>query len=157
PDSDVTDGMLLLSGPEDYDVVELDVDGGAEKVLDFSYNLARLGFGDAKRSIDTPDNYGLPSLRSAGFSIARVDRAARLVSTFDTANNNNTAISTGSTVTLHADDVTRGYRVDVWDSMTGQWHSLNLRDGTYQLLSGPLTRTFSDEGFATVATSQSAD
>src|SRR5258708_14180418 len=25
--SDVTDGMLLLSGPNDYDVVELDVDG----------------------------------------------------------------------------------------------------------------------------------
>jgi hypothetical protein len=42
PDSDVTDGMLLLSGPDDYDVVELDVDGGAEKALDFSYNMARL-------------------------------------------------------------------------------------------------------------------
>ncbi len=158
PGSDVTDGMLLLSGPDQYDVVELDVDGGAEKALDFSYNMARLGFGDAKTSIDTPDNYGLPSLRSAGFSLARVDRASRLVSTFDTASANNTAITTaGSPVTLHADDVTRGYRVDVWDSMTRQWHSLNLRDGTYQLLNGPLTRTFSDEGFATVATTQSAD
>ncbi len=158
PGSDVTDGMLLLSGPDQYDVVELDVDGGAEKALDFSYNMARLGFGDANTSIDTPDNYGLPSLRSAGFSVARVDRATRLVSTFDTASANNTAITTaGSPVTLHADDVTRGYRVDVWDSMTRQWHSLSLRDGTYRLLNGPLTRTFSDEGFATVATSQSAD
>ena len=146
-----------LSGPDQYDVVELDVDGGAEKILDFSYNMARLGFGDAGTSIDTPDNYGLPSLRSAGFSIARVDRATRLVSTFDTASSNNTDITTGSAVTLHADDVTRGYRVDVWDSMTDEWHSLNLRDGIYQMLTGPLTRNFSDEGFATVATSQSAD
>ena len=71
--------------PDQYDVVELDVDGGAEKILDFSYNLARLGLGDATTSIDTPDNYGLPALRSAGFSIARVEPATRLVSTFDTA------------------------------------------------------------------------
>jgi hypothetical protein len=154
--SDVTDGMLLLSG-SDYDVVELDVDGGAEKTLDFSYNLARLAFGDAENSIDTPDHYGLPALRSAGFSLARVDRATRLVSTFDTASSNNTDITAGTAVTLHADDVTRGYRVDVWDSMTRHWHSLNLRDGTYQMLSGPLTRKFSDEGFATLATTHSAD
>ena len=154
--SDVTDGMLLLSG-SDYDVVELDVDGGAEKTLDFSYNLARLAFGDANNSIDTPDHYGLPALRSAGFSLARVDRATRLVSTFDAASSNNNDITTGSAVTLHADDVTRGYRVDVWDSITRHWHSLNLRDGTYQLLSGPLTRRFSDEGFATIATTHSAD
>ena len=157
PGSDVTDGMLLLPSDQ-YDVVELDVDGGAEKALDFSYNLARLANGDAPTSIDTPDNYGLPSLRSAGFSLARVDRATQLVGTFDTASANNTAITTGSSqVTLHSDDVTRGYRVDVWDSMTRQWHSLFLRDGTYQLLNGPLTRTFSDEGFATVATTQAPD
>ena len=155
--SDVTDGMLFLSGPDQYDVVELDVDGGAEKALDFSYNLARLAFGDATPSIDTPANYGLPSLRSAGFSVARVDRATRLVNTFNTARSNNTTITTSATVTLHAEDVTRGYRMDVWDSMTGEWHSLCLRDGTYSFLNGPLTRTFSDEGFATVATSQSAD
>jgi hypothetical protein len=155
--SDVSDGMLLLSGPDQYDVVELDVDGGAEKVLDFSYNLARLGFGDATRSIDTPNEYGLPTLRSAGFSVARVDRATRLVNIFNTGKSNNTAITSSGTVTLHAEDITRGYRIDVWDSMTGQWHSVCLRDGTYALLNGGLTRTFSDEGFATVATSQSAD
>jgi hypothetical protein len=160
PASDVSNGMLSLSGPDQYDVVELDVDGGAEKALDFSYNLARLGYGDAQSSIDTPANYGLPSLRSAGFSVARVDRAVQLAGKFVAARSNNSAIvakPSSSTVTLHADDVTRGYRVDVWDSMTGRWHSLCLRDGTYNFLNGPLTRTFTDEGFSTVATSQSAD
>jgi len=158
--SDVTDGMLFLSGPDHYDVVELDIDGAAEKALDFSYNLARLAFGDAMSSIDTPTGYGLPSLQSAGFSAARVDRAPRLVSTFEAAKGNNTAITTNpqnSRVTLHAEDVTRGYRIDVWNSLSGQWHSLCLRDGTYHFLNGPLTRHFSDEGFVTVATSQSAD
>jgi hypothetical protein len=158
--SDVTEGMLLLSGPDQYDIVELDIDGGAEKALDLSYNLARLAFGDAKTSIDTPTTYGLPSLQSAGFSAARVDRATRLVNTFQAAKDNNTAITANpqnSGVTLHAEDVTRGYRVDVRDSLSSQWHSLCLRDGTYNFLNGPLTRQFADEGFVTVATSQSAD
>jgi len=158
--SDVTNGMLLLSGPDQYDVVEMDIDGAGEKALDFSYNLARLAFGDAKASIDTPTIYGLPSLRSAGFSVTRVDRAMRLVNTLAAAKNNNAAIVASpqnSGFALHAEDVTRGYRIDVWDSMSGKWHSLCLRDGTYKLLNGPLTLQFSDEGFVTVATSQSAD
>jgi hypothetical protein len=158
--SDVTDGMLLLSGPTEYDVVELDVDGAGEKALDFSYNMARLAFGDAPSSIDTPTEYGLPSLQSAGFSTARVDRATRLVNTFYVAKSNNQAITTDpqtSKFVLHAEDVTRGYRIDVWDSLSGQWHSLCLRDGTYHFLDAPMTRNFSDEGFITVATSQSAD
>jgi hypothetical protein len=160
PGSDVTEGMLLLSGPTQYDVIELDVDGAGEKALDFAYNMARLAFGDAQTSIDTPNEYGLPSLRSAGFSATRVDRATRLVNTFQTARSNNTDITAdpkSSKFFLHADDVTRGYRIDVWNSLSGQWHSLCLRDGTYNFLNGPLTRTYSDEGFVTVATSQSAD
>ena len=99
-------------------------------------------------------------MRSAGFSAARVDRATRLVSTFNAAKSNNAAIIAGpqnSTFALHAEDVTRGYRIDVWNSLSGQWHSLCLRDGTYNFLNGPLTRQLSDEGFITVATSQSAD
>ena len=158
--SDVTDGMLLFTKTDQYDVVEVDVDGAAEKAMDFAYNMARLAFGDAKKSVDTTTTYGLPTLRSAGFSAVRVDRAVRLVATFGAAKNNNNAIVANpqdSGVILHAEDVTRGYRIDVWDSASGKWHSLCLRDGIYKFLNGPLTRTFDDEGFITVATSQSAD
>jgi hypothetical protein len=160
PESDVSTGMLLLSDPTQYEVVELDVDGAAEKILDFARNLWRIALDIATRTIDTPLNYGLPSLRSAGFSCARVGRALRLVSTFRNSRQNNSDILANpqnSKVILYADDVTRGYRVDVWSSLTGQWHSLCLRDGVYNFLNGPLTRKFSDEGFVTVATSQSAD
>jgi hypothetical protein len=160
PQSDVANGMVLPSGPDDYDVVEVDLDGAANKLLDFAFNLERIAFGEAKTSIDSPETYGLPSLRSAGFSAARSGRAVRLVSTFDRAKFNNSAIVANpqpDTFALHGDDVTRGYRVDVWTSLSGQWHSLHFRDGTYKFLNGPVTRTFSDEGFTTVATSQSAD
>src|SRR5205807_1104096 len=54
-------------------------------------------------------------------------------------------------------DVTRGFRIDVWTSLSGHWHSLCLRDGTYRFHKDSFQRTLSDEGFVTVATSQSAD
>ena len=76
PGSDVSGGMLLLAGPNDYDVVEVDVDGAARKVLDFASNAARVGYGEAPTSIDSPTTYGLPSLRSAGFSAAAAAPAA---------------------------------------------------------------------------------
>ena len=158
--SDVTSGMLLLSGPDQYEVVEVDVDGAAEKLVDFASNLARIAFGRATSTIDTPQEYGLPSLRSAGFSCARTGRAMRLVSTFQNATQNNAGIVAnhqGPAVVLQADQLTRGFRVDVWASLSGRWHSLCFRDGTYKFLNGPLTRQFADEGFVTVATSQSAD
>ena len=157
--SDVVDGMLLLPGPLSYEVVEMDVDGAAEKVMDFAHNMGRLAFGIAKKSVDTPTNYGLPALRSGGFSAARVDRAVRLTGTFQAAKANNTAISANpnANVVLHAEDVTRGYRIDVWDSVSGKWHSLHQREGLYNFLNGPLKKTIADEGFVTMATSQSAD
>jgi hypothetical protein len=165
PQADVANGMVLPSGPDDYDVVEVDLDGAASKLLDFAFNLERVAYGEGVTqkpltSIDSPGSYGLPSLRSAGFSAARSGRASRLVQTFDGAKTNNQAIVSNprsDAFALHADDVTRGYRIDVWTSLNGRWHSLCARDGTYEFLNGPVTRKFSDEGFTTVATSQSAD
>jgi hypothetical protein len=159
-DSDVTDGMLLFSGDEQYDVVEVDLDGAANKVLDFAFNLGRIVLRRTPTTLDTPDNYGLPSLRSAGFSAARVDRALRLVQNFKAADDNNNAIAANpqnSGVVLHAEDVTRGYRIDVWNSLSGQWHSLCQRRGHYTFLNTGIRRDFDDEGFTTVATSESAD
>ncbi len=158
-DADISRGMLALAGPADYDVTQVDLDGAAEKVLDFAQNVARVADGTAT-SIDTPGSYGLPALRSAGFSVARAGRALRLVGTFGTMKQHNAEITANpqqSKVTLFADDVTRGYRVDVWDSLTGDWHSLCQRDGTYTFETGPLVREFADEGFVTLATTQPTD
>lgn len=149
--SDIEAGMLRPPANSPFDVVQLDVDGGAEKLLDFSYHLERLL---RTNSVDTPARYGLPALRTAGFSITRAGRAGQLVKNFADAKANNTTIGAEpapDAMTLHADELTRGYRVDVRDSVTGSWHSLCRRDGSYRFLDGPLTRTFADEGFAAMA------
>ena len=36
-----------------------------------------------------------------------------------------------------AEDLVRGYRLDVWDSHTNDWHSLHFRDATYMVENGP--------------------
>src|SRR5260370_10816304 len=63
PQGDIANGMVLPSGPDDYDVVQVDLDGAANKLLDFAFNLQRIAFGEAQTSIDSAQNYGFPSLR----------------------------------------------------------------------------------------------
>ena len=38
-----------------------------------------------------------------------------------------------------AEDLVRGYRLDVWDSHTQAWHSLHFRDADYAVEDGPIT------------------
>ena len=155
--SDVADGMLLLSA-NNYDLVEVDVDGAAHKMLDFAFNLGYLS--SVTRTPGSPQRFGFPSLRSAGFAATRVDHAVRLHNRFATALGQNKSVvaSPQDGPVLVAEDVTRGYRIDVWDSKSAKWHSLCWRHGTYDFQSTGITRHLApDEGFTSLATSQSAD
>jgi hypothetical protein len=155
--SEVADGMLQL-GAGNYDAVEIDVDGAAHKMLDFAFNLGYLDH--VRRTPGSPQRFGFPALRSAGFAATRQGRAVQLNGRFGTALAQNGAIvsSPQNGPVLAADDLTRGYRIDVWDSLTSKWHSPCRRDGTYDFQNGALTRHLAaDEGFTSLATSQSAD
>ncbi len=53
---------------------------------------------------------------------------------------------------LFAEDVTQGYRIDVWDDQSGKWHTLCARRGRYILDGAPVVwdgegETHADEGF----------
>ena len=120
PGSDVTAGMLF-SGPDEYDVVELDVDGGPKSFSTFRQpGTARL------RRRDNVDRhagglwFALVALgRFLVCAVRACDAGSSALSIRPPANNAD--IITGPAVTLHADQVTRGFRVDVWASMTGLW------------------------------------
>ena len=101
---------------------------------------------------------GLPALRSAGLSVSRAGKAQWLVKNFARATLNNQAVqnNTPDQVTLYAEDVVRGYRVDVWDSESKIWHSLCRRVGTYNFFEANLVREYDDEGFVQLAATQSA-
>ncbi len=118
-------GFFDLARPG-VEVTQVDVDGAALKVIGFVESAlqteARATFGAATRA-------GLPALRSAGLSVSLTDRAGRLHRLLARAGALDDALGAGhgSDQLLHAEDLTRGLRVDVEDSAAGRWYSLHRR------------------------------
>ncbi|MFN2587211.1 MAG: hypothetical protein ABR613_03690 [Actinomycetota bacterium] len=79
-----------------------------------------------------PDRAGLAPMRSAGIAVARVARATQVAAKLEAA-----AAAHGQTdedeIVHFADNLVRGYRVDIFDDHTGTWHSLCRRIGSYRL------------------------
>jgi len=123
---EISGGLLRLSDPNAYEVIEVDLDGATLKSLDFVQNIAR-AFTSAS-SADTPKTFATPSLRSAGLSLARNQNAAKLYGHLQASSSlNNDLGPGGSPIDLHAEDLTQGYRVDVWDSKRDAWFPLCRR------------------------------
>jgi hypothetical protein len=116
-------GYFRLGSPG-YSAVEVDLDGATLKTLNFASGLRNAL---ARRAADTPTSYALPSLRSAGLSVARSGNAYALGVSLLAANQTNSQLQSSPPPTLYAEDVTRGFRVDVWDSRTSSWHTLSAR------------------------------
>lgn len=142
---DMADGLLTLEEPAFYRVVPVDVDGAAIKAVDFAGNLKRR---QLKPTSDTPTEAALPSLRAGGLSVARVQRAKALHDKLVQSQAMNADVATDS-LQLWAEDVVRGYRVDVFDERSKQWHSLMRRTGTYDFPDVPTTIPVEDEGILT--------
>lgn len=148
---------------EFFDFYQVDIDGAALKLLDLSANSIELR--QLPRLVtDTPGSAALPSLRSAGFTISARGRAVDLVSLLDQETSLNQDIETDK-AELGLEDVHRGYRLDVYDTEAGRWHSLQAREGNHRFLGVPGQSDFAtlgpleDEGFvrANAATSTLVD
>lgn len=151
--SELENGMLKLNAPGAYSVEQVDVDGSALKAIDFANNLLRAQ-SPRRRSADTPENYSVPAMRSSGLQLVRTGRALNLVKMLKASKQMN---DTGGTPDLYAEDVARGYRVDIWDSRSGVWNSLHRRQGVYKFSDGGILVSAVDEGATTMGVSQSAD
>jgi hypothetical protein len=130
-DPELAHGHLPL-GSDAFHVAQIDPDGGGLKTKMLADNL-KISRRPKHLTEDTPDAYSLPSLRSGGISVARVNRAPRFVFSLGKGTAANTGIVAaaggGSDPMLAAEDVTRAYYVDVWDDVSNQWHSLGRRVG----------------------------
>lgn len=160
--SDLVDGLLDLSDPERHVVTQLDVDGSALKSVQHFAAISRVSqLRNAEAA--SPDleqqRESVPSLRSDGVSVARIARKGLLTARFTAQNNihgafvSNTEADLGSSA-LTADDLLRGYRVDVLDrAASADWRSLCQRDGTYLAGTGGGQRELvaSDEGYVKAA------
>ena len=168
---DVADGMLRLDGADDaldpaaaglFDLVQVDPDGGALKLTNTASTLNTLALAGAQSltGIDSTTDAGLPTLRSGGLAIVRRDRGLLLAKRVaDAAGWNATASE--DDVELHAEELTRGYRLDVQRG-ANEWRSLHRRRGRYTVDGVPVEDAddrgeFVDEGYVKTSSATSRD
>ena len=134
-------GLLNLD-PAHFGLAQVDVDGAMHKAIMLAETLHPSGEHNrapnaTPQAAPHPEKFDpeatLPSLRSGGFSLFADDRALQLLQSIKEAKSFNDALSSDESPNwpFYAEDLVRGYRLDVWDSRTGMWHSLHRRNGKY--------------------------
>lgn len=151
--SDHCAGLLALQHANDlhadksrsnFDVYQVDPDGTALKTVNYlltAQNLIGKSLetgADGKVTYTTGDAQPLAALRSAGLGVSRHGRAGVVAIDAQAAALKNAAIeqspAAAAKVLLYAEDVLRGYRVDVQPASSGHWLSLCKRSGQYRVL-----------------------
>ena len=156
-EASMSKGLLNL-GLEYYTLVQVDVDGAALQLTNFGDTLHALDDPSYKTDA-TPSDTGAPSLRSSGFCLAKRDHAALLLERLVGVRAKNADVEQRNTITLYAEDLVRGVRLDVLDQSAvseSVWRSLHQRVGHHVLVDPTDTADyqplpFEDEGFSRTA------
>lgn len=166
--SDQQDGLLALAGTvdptlapkvkqrSDFDLFQVDPDGAALKTVDFLLSAQNLVGRSIKPgthgavTYTTGDKQPVAALRSGGLGVSRHGRAAQVAMLAAATKLKNDAAQVSADesrkVVLFAEDVTRGYRIDV--HTRDRWHSLCAREGEYTLqATGEKLALPPDEGY----------
>jgi hypothetical protein len=135
-------GMLDLTqraqdGTDQFRLLQIDVDGAGFKLL----NAVASAAADPVEARVQPT---MPALAGNGLSLVSRGAAGVLHDALESGRAAARAIATRAPIPLFADDLVRGYRVDI-EVAPGRWHALHQRRGTYRFRDGS-TRTFDDEG-----------
>jgi hypothetical protein len=153
PPSDIFKGFLAMS-PQNFYLSQVDVDGAMHKALGLADNVQNLMNVGNIAALDQT----LPSLRAAGISLMADGRGLQLLQSVLNNQTFNDSISSKNSPPYNAQDLVRGYRIDIWSSRTNRWHSLHSRTATYRFgASSQITLKADDEGFTQLAAAQAAD
>jgi hypothetical protein len=153
---DFAHGFLRLD-PARYAAMAVDVDGLALKALNMAATLQNQETQE-QRPVEEPARDGVPAARTGGVALVHTDRAQELHEDFQQARVNNDALEQDpdNPPVLAAEDLVRGYRMDV--SSDGSWRSLHRRRVTYAPDRAPAEGLeVDDEGSLQVALTAEAD
>ena len=162
----VANGLLELD-PKTFSFVQTDVDGAGLKVTNFARSLLTLRR-NADYQLDPVTRQkrelGAPALRNAGLVLVHNQRADMLKNTIARQNGFNAAaegIQQGvpqPPPELFAEDLVRGYRIDIWEDVSKQWHSLCQRKARYDIGDGTAVIDVpAEEGTVRLAATTSSD
>jgi hypothetical protein len=147
--ADIQRGLLALDQPH-FGLVDADIDGGTFKLVNMASSVSAIF---RRQAVDRPTAAALPTVRSAGLSLVRDARATALAAHLTQTSANNSVLDGAEpdSVELDAEQLVRGYVVDVWDSASQAWHTLCRRVGTYRFERTGVERRLEDEGFVQLA------
>ncbi|MBB3695269.1 hypothetical protein [Sphingomonas sp. BK580] len=126
-------GRLRLGEESLFAALAMDSDGAAMKLGNFVRALPRML---AMADRGDPGHAAPPTLRSEGFTIVRTDRAETVKEQAARAAGMAAALAAGQAPRLCAEDVTQGFRVEVWDDHEKRWFSVHRRLATATLANG---------------------
>ncbi|HSY34590.1 MAG TPA: hypothetical protein VK814_02455 [Acidobacteriaceae bacterium] len=153
PPGDIFKGFLALT-PQNFFLSQVDLDGALLKAIGLADSIQNVTDIGSFATIEET----LPSLRSAGISLMADGRGLQLLQSIQNNQAFNSSISSTTAPPYSAQDLVRGYRVDIWSSRTNSWYSLHGRAATYRFgANGSIVLTASDEGFTQLAAAQPAD
>ncbi|MFB7512321.1 hypothetical protein [Streptomyces sp. NPDC056144] len=153
---DLAHGFLHMD-PDRYSLVTADVDGLGLKALNMAATLQRQE-DQAQRPVEEPERDGVPTARTGGLSVVHAQHAEELHEDFYRARLNNDALEQDpdNPPDLAAEDLTRGYRVDI--RTDEGWHSLHRRHVVYTPERDPAEQlTADDEGCVQLSLTAEAD
>ena len=139
-------GRLLVGDVELFGVLDMDADGSALKTDRFLWTIPRL--------LRTVENKGEattapPALRTGGFTVVRNGRALETQARMGSQTQIGQDVVAGKVPLLNTEDVTQGYRVEVFDDDADRWFTLHARRVDADVLDhGKVFTDVPDEGFA---------
>ncbi len=159
--SPIIERYLNLSG-EDFSLVQMDVDGAGMKLKNLRESLKRdvpIVYDDDTFEQETKPEAGLPSLRTSGVMLAENRRDLSVTALLQRAGAMQSALASSSQApTLYAEDIIRGFRVDVLDDKSNKWRSIFYRQTNFKFTNtGGDHITPKEEGMARIAAGGSTD
>lgn len=129
-ESEIKGALLCLDNTSHFSITQIDVDGAALKTVSYAKGLKHWTAVTAFQKDERRES-ATPSVRGIGLALVRVNRGLKLAKALVRSAKNYNKIVGGSKVVLYADDLVRGYRVDIYDDTAKTWQSLMRRDATY--------------------------
>lgn len=143
-----------LANLPSFGLAQVDVDGGLHKIIMLAETVQNDEDSPAAPHPEVFDPRAtLPSLRSGGLSLYIDDRGEKLRQAFQNAKENQNNYEKNARIPLYLEDLIHGFRIDIWDSHTNQWHSLHRRDSIYAIEDQTFATT-DTEGFIQLAAAQ---
>jgi hypothetical protein len=121
---DWQDGALKLGDAKRFAVLILDADGSALKLDRFLWTLPRLLWVEFNGD---PVHAAPPAVRVGGLTVVQNENLGGIQTQLGRIESQLTARGGNQTIRVSTEDVTRGFRAEVWDDTAGSWFSLHER------------------------------